>query len=305
MNTKDPILSICIPTYKRSRYLKESLEHFRTALSGKDYRVELIVSDNHSPDETPEVAAAAKEQGLEFQYYRNEENLGSDGNFLSCFHKAKGKYVWLLGDDDYIIPEKFEFLYNVLKDGDYGLVHLFQGTPGDIQAPCRTYTKMDEFLGTIHVFITFMSANILRRDVIATIDPQKYLGTLLVQVPYYLASAVSKRENLVIFDPVLDPGHAYSTNGGYNLFQVFVRNLDGMLYELVERGNLSRKEYDAILKDIYYKWLCEYVVDILVLRRNRNFKTEGAWKILLQAYGGKPYFYYKTLRRIAGKLILR
>jgi glycosyltransferase involved in cell wall biosynthesis len=66
--------------------------------------VELIISDNHSPDETPDVVAEAMEK-YPIRYHRNEENVGAIRNVLVLANElAKGEYCWILGDDDLIRP---------------------------------------------------------------------------------------------------------------------------------------------------------------------------------------------------------
>ncbi|MCS6773581.1 MAG: glycosyltransferase, partial [Thermoflexales bacterium] len=50
-----PLLTIAIPTYNRSRELDRQLAWAVEAIAGRWQDVELIVSDNASPDETPHV----------------------------------------------------------------------------------------------------------------------------------------------------------------------------------------------------------------------------------------------------------
>ena len=50
---KQPLLSICIPTWNRSKILSMSLDCFRKQLSSIDLsEIELFVSDNCSDDDT-------------------------------------------------------------------------------------------------------------------------------------------------------------------------------------------------------------------------------------------------------------
>ncbi|WP_157697817.1 glycosyltransferase family 2 protein, partial [Caballeronia calidae] len=102
MNCAPPIkLTIAIPTFNRARYLRINLqrlaEEMPSTLSGK---VEILVSDNHSTDETPTIVADAIHAGLVLRYIRNERNLGSDANIAQCFNEARGDYIQILGDDD-------------------------------------------------------------------------------------------------------------------------------------------------------------------------------------------------------------
>ena len=54
MENKQPLLSICIPTYNRAEYLEGALKNIVTD-SAFDSRVEVIISDNASTDNTQEV----------------------------------------------------------------------------------------------------------------------------------------------------------------------------------------------------------------------------------------------------------
>ena len=95
------ILSICIPTYNRARYLKELLDILIPQLDRiHSDNVELIISENCSTDETFDLCKSIARPSVRF--WRNEINIGGDRNFLKCIQEAKGEYVWLIGDDDIV-----------------------------------------------------------------------------------------------------------------------------------------------------------------------------------------------------------
>ena len=52
-----PLLSLCLATYNRARYLDRYLTHHLGALDAAGIDYELVVSDNCSTDETPEILA--------------------------------------------------------------------------------------------------------------------------------------------------------------------------------------------------------------------------------------------------------
>ena len=54
---RDPLVSICVPTYNRASLLRESLK----SICGQDYApLEILISDNCSDDETEQVDCASK-----------------------------------------------------------------------------------------------------------------------------------------------------------------------------------------------------------------------------------------------------
>ena len=109
------LLTICLPTYNRANVLSESLEHIVSQITDENKtKVEILVSDNCSTDNTPEVVKSFIERGIPIVYNRNSENLGSDGNFLYCINNASGKYIWLLGDDDYLVEGTLDYLLSFM-----------------------------------------------------------------------------------------------------------------------------------------------------------------------------------------------
>ncbi|GGF49396.1 hypothetical protein GCM10007301_05790 [Azorhizobium oxalatiphilum] len=98
------VLSICIPTYNRAHFLEHLFPHLREACATFDFTWEIVVSDNCSPDNTAEVVERFRAEGMPIHYYRQNENKPAS-NILSVYHRARGKYVVYVADDDLIIPE--------------------------------------------------------------------------------------------------------------------------------------------------------------------------------------------------------
>jgi glycosyltransferase involved in cell wall biosynthesis len=114
-----PLLSICIPTFKRAKYLEKNLEELvRQITSDISEQVEVIVSDNCSPDNTPEVAERFKGKFSNYLSLRNIQNYGYDFNYLQCLARASGEYVWAFSDDDHFVDGSVRRLLALLKKRD-------------------------------------------------------------------------------------------------------------------------------------------------------------------------------------------
>ncbi|MEE2818422.1 MAG: glycosyltransferase family 2 protein, partial [Pseudomonadota bacterium] len=92
-------LSICIPTFNRASYLRTLLASLAEDLHQLPWPVEVIVSDNASPDETAEVVAAMEGQ-LPLRYMRQSENIGPLRNMQKALRASAGEYAVYLADDD-------------------------------------------------------------------------------------------------------------------------------------------------------------------------------------------------------------
>src|ERR1700761_2957361 len=118
-STDRPLLTIAIPTFNRAQDLLAALTVLEPQLAAYP-QVEVLVSDNASADDTPQVLAVAQErfaaQGIRLEIQRHAENIGSDANFVSCYHRARGSFFWLCGDDDLIVPGGLTQLMPHLQD---------------------------------------------------------------------------------------------------------------------------------------------------------------------------------------------
>jgi glycosyltransferase involved in cell wall biosynthesis len=97
-------LTIGIPTYNGSEFIAETIESILVNLYPEiEKRVEILVSDNGSSDNTAEIVSGyVKKYPRLISYYRNDHNIGFDANVDAVFRRAKGEYVEVLGDDDFL-----------------------------------------------------------------------------------------------------------------------------------------------------------------------------------------------------------
>ena len=140
-----PLLSICIPTYNRAELLRLALLSLISQVRELNDEVELVVSDNCSPDHTQEVVQWAQQQ-IPIRYHRNNENIGVARNILVATNElAKGEFCWIIGDDDMVIKGKVAKLINIIRanpDLDYFFVNYFNK---QIQERNRLILERDSF----------------------------------------------------------------------------------------------------------------------------------------------------------------
>lgn len=165
------ILSICMPTYNRAAVLDGALEALEKAVKQIDSsEIELVISDNCSPDNTKEIVQKYIERGMPIAYTCNKENLGINGNMEQCFKLAKAKYVWVLGDDDYIRQDALKIILDKIRNKDYGLVHIhlkYVLANANFHTPYIEFEQVEEFFKCISIGFTFMTANIVATRYIA------------------------------------------------------------------------------------------------------------------------------------------
>ena len=109
-------LTIYIPTYNRLSKLKNCLKCIEYDIKGFD-DVCVYVSNNCSTDGTKEYL-----ESLDWIKFRhNDTNLGFAGNVIHGYNLPfDSKFVWIIGDDDYVIPGSISELLKLTElDVDY------------------------------------------------------------------------------------------------------------------------------------------------------------------------------------------
>lgn len=111
MSQDVPTVSVCMPVYRSESFVAEAI-HSVLSQSFTDF--ELIVIDDASPDATHEIASAIQDPRL--RVYRNDRNLGPEGNWNRTMEMAKGRYIKVLPGDDALYQECLERQVAVLED---------------------------------------------------------------------------------------------------------------------------------------------------------------------------------------------
>ena len=106
-------LSITIPTFDRHDFLRVTLLALAPQI---DAGVELVVVDNCS---TPPVQSIVDEifpnRGSNIRLVRNAVNIGLGANLLRCFEVAYSEWLWVLSDDDTVMPDAVSTIRDTVK----------------------------------------------------------------------------------------------------------------------------------------------------------------------------------------------
>ena len=179
-----PLVSFCVPTHNRSRYLQSLLESLSDQLQGFPYTFEVVIADNASPDSTQDVIAEFMER-LPIRYLRHDENIGCFANVQFVMMQAAGRYVVYLSDDDCILGEPMAHTI-ARMEADPGIAVVFapwklydlvdqkeQGQFYDVPHDLRVERDQHgELLGHILRHHIFPEVHIARRDALQRLMPR-------------------------------------------------------------------------------------------------------------------------------------
>lgn len=108
-------LSICIPTYNRPTHLENCLEAIYISQKNcKKPSIEVCVSDNGSKHDIRKIIKRYSKK-LNIKFNRFNRNLGITPNFLKVVDMAAGEFVWTIGNDDLLLPNSLNKIFQLLK----------------------------------------------------------------------------------------------------------------------------------------------------------------------------------------------
>src|SRR5688572_7807017 len=99
------LVSICIPTYNQTQFLKKCLD----SIVEQTYKnIEVVVTDDSTTDEVNKLVAGYKDL-LKIKYHKNRIALGSPANWNKGLDLAEGDLIKIIHHDDWLaFPDSIE-----------------------------------------------------------------------------------------------------------------------------------------------------------------------------------------------------
>jgi glycosyltransferase involved in cell wall biosynthesis len=294
MEKNNIVLTLAIPTYNRALILDQALKIIEPQLKNAGHQVEFIISDNASSDDTPEIVNKYINCGMDIRYIRNQENLGPGFNIIQCMKEAKGKYVWVLGDDDYLADNALNYILKILcAEKEYGFIFCSPVSKG--KGGFKEYTNEKKFISDVSYFITFISSSIVNKKFVDNFDFDAYELDFLswVAVRLWFTAIIGSTSNIYIKEKIFfSTGIDYENNGGYNYFEVFVERYLTVWKECAKTAGVSIYLYEKEKFCLFKGHIIYYIYRLLFRKRIGNFQVDNAWRYLIKYYWYNPYFYF-------------
>ena len=102
---KDGLVSIIMPAYNSEKYIGETIE---SVLAQTYQNWELLIVDDCSTDNTPNIVRSYLAKDSRFKYYRLSQNLGAAAARNKAMYEATGEYMAFLDSDDLWYKEKLQ-----------------------------------------------------------------------------------------------------------------------------------------------------------------------------------------------------
>jgi glycosyltransferase involved in cell wall biosynthesis len=226
---------------------------------GNNSDVEVLVSDNGSTDNTEQIIQSYLTCFLNLRYYRNETNLGFDGNVIQCIEHAKGDYLSLFSDDDIALPGTFTRIIDELLNTHPVILcvnhHPFQASDPGLHFP-DIFPKIDQVFTDGKNYLLFADLGFISSLTFSSEAAKRYIASIEVglghahlEVAIRLALTI---EGIFVFLGTISiaaripetPAYDWFTSGALNKAILYQRlRSEGIIDKFI-----TRRQIDSIIR---------------------------------------------------------
>ena len=289
-------LSICIPTYNRVGYLRECLESITPQLSLYSNEIELLISDNASTDATTSLCEGYVDKYKFIKYYKNELNIGGEANFLKCCEHSKGTYIWIIGDDDTLVPDAVFIVMEALKDEPRLITCEYSTYTNDlcnllvknhVKCALEKICDKDILLKNVGHNLSYISAQIFHKSfyLIVPLDRYRELSSHGFSFMFMLYFSCMEKCNARFIKKSIIKNRS-GTPVAYDWEKYFIVGLPEAIIEVGKLGYLK-----SAVNAAKTKVLKKYIIRYFILQKINNVDTSELLKNIKKYFGYSGYFW--------------
>ena len=282
------LLSICIPTFNRARYLKQCLNSIIIQKGFEE--IEVVISDNYSTDGTQEIGNEYSKKYSNIRYFRNDKNV-ADMNFSLVFQRAKGSLRKLTNDTVVYKAGAIKYMLDIAKENIDRKPQVYFLSNGDNRNEGMVVSSLDDYITALGHNLTWIrSIAIWDEDCNDLSELVNNANTRLGQVPFLLKN-FEKHGSAVIFNRNIMEAHDIEKkNLSYGLYKVFYETFLGFVKPYVEKGKISKNTYEYLRKDLLLNFFCHWIIYKELDSDKYIFSDEDLSKLVEEAYKNEQYF---------------
>ena len=306
MSNIQPLISICIPTFNRSQYLKKSIDSIVIQKEFLNGSVEIVISDNASTDETEEIVKPYVEQYGNFYYSRNKENI-RDKNFPLVLSKAHGKLRKLCNDTLCFREGSLEYMCEIAKKYEKTKPHILW--LASKENPRNEVLPFRQSILSISYWITWIACfSIWDFECIDIELDTSGTELSLWQVRKTLQLSSEKDKVLLVYKNLTYTQDVYKKDISYGLYHVFYENYFALLEPYFKNGKLTNADKDYLERDLLLNFFPEWCVKWKLQNTSLQYShTEDLCASVYQQFHTRPYWkeYERRFSKLYWKLRIR
>ena len=299
MNNNSFLLSVCIPTFERVSFLKETLESIVCdPVFQETDKVEILISDNVSKDETKEVCRKFAElYPGKIKYVCLPFHQDGHINFRNALESSCGLFRKLHNDNYPFEKGALTFLVNFIEKYREKELILCPNHPPEGREKEEDFTEevndLSSLVSIVSYTITWIGAICIRKDAYEKLqDPFRYSHLYFPHIDYTLRTIYHGGKGVVTGRKLFLPAPLIPNKYTHNHAEVFAQNYLGILKEYVENFSLSREVFEREKRLVLFDHVIPYYFDFF---RQYNATAQTRYLYYTREYRKNMYYYFSFL----------
>jgi len=301
---KHIILSICVPTYNRCCYLRESLTSILSSAKGYEEKIQIIILDNASTDDTKIVVEEFQKIYPWIQYHRNAENIGPERNFYCVAQKASSEYIWIFSDDDKMEGNAISTIINRIELGYNLIVCNYSLWSNDFSRIIKQryhsidrdkkFSDPNELMKHFGISLGLISGVVIQKELFLKTPYAEYEAyaeySLSFLYSIYASIFPDCNATYIAAPIVCQRGVDKLSNDTYNWYKVFAIGASIILEALSTKGYTKRainRAKQLVLKD--------YILHDISYRKRYRMSLDGVFGLIVHHYKNVGFYWVVSI----------
>ena len=312
--TTEPILGVCIPTYKRPDQLKACIQS--VIRSTGEHVIPIFISDDSTDDTNEATVQQLCDSYPHIVHSRNKKNLGIDRNILRSADICSCRYAWLLGEDDRLLPDAISYVVDVLhREAPDFLYVNYRSVDESMKIILKDRSlslKQDDtieastFLARDAWSMAFIGACVVSKEAWSSASADHYVGTYYAHVgrimSYLQGKSLFRIAEPLVLNRCGSPGTFSWTDSTFDVvngWKKLMTELKPLYGDKLCQASLESFEHAHGLNSLYFlAYLrADSAFDGDLFRRIiRPSQRSGGYKIGAWAIAQTPPIFFKGMR---------
>lgn len=285
MESKQPFLSLCIPTYGKIEWIIPVIDSIYE--QGVDNNLfEVVITDNGGK---PDLAEAVKRYTYDnFHYYQT--NSQGFTNQIDAFEKCSGVFCKMLNHRSKMMPGSIEAILNIIRryEDEKPILYFAEGhAKGGEFIEC---TDTNEFVQSLGYWTSWSSGTGAWQDDLKDI---RHMPVNKMFPHTLFLFALRQESKYIIWNGKYELMADDAGKGGYDLFRTFGVSFLDILNDLRISRRISSDTFVGVKKEVF-SFLVRLYLNEVILPTKHTFIIDDIHKSI-EIYYGKADYYVMVL----------
>ncbi len=279
-----PLISICIPAYKRVEIFKKTIESIYKSAENIEHNLfEVVVSDNDDDQELKPIVESFKYDNLSYFYSKCKGFLNS----YFALSYGKGQFLKLHNSQACFEPDTLKNMLDLIKLQMKNRPMMLFSNGQLKNFRIKSYCTFDEFMYASSYYTSWSNGIGIWKEDFDTLPSQMTLNEMFPHTSVIMN--MDEKKSFLIDDRELFYMQKIVKKGGHNMFKSFSIDYTSFIENKYHQGRISHKTYQKIKDDLVKRFFPHLYFKTKIVKID-TYESDGFRDNLRKYYPRSAYY---------------